>query len=103
MSLAAGRWGSGEVKQRNHDQHSLCVPSFLEVRGFRGIHEHPAIQNKEDMTQMKFIFTAQISVCIFLCFILLVEEEKSHLGAGGTSVSGLAGSAVVTLREHEQM
>lgn len=81
--LAAGWWGSGEVEQRNHNQHSLCVPSFLEVRGFRGIHEHPASQNKENMIQMKSIFTAEISVRIFLCFILLVEEGVVSPGGRG--------------------
>lgn len=25
----------------------LCVPSFLEVLGFRGIHEHPAVKKKK--------------------------------------------------------
>lgn len=53
--LASSQRDSGEQdrasKAAGKDQHSLCVPSFQEVQGFRGIHEHPESQNKESITK----------------------------------------------------
>lgn len=57
------------------NQHSLCVPSFLEVQGFQGIHERPDIQNREDVTET-------YSICILFSPCSCFGEHLLPVGRG---------------------
>lgn len=80
--------GNRKVWKQSPQQHSLCVPSFQEVRGFQGIHERPTDQKSEE------------------CHCVSPWKSTSswsHLRARDSSVSGFARSSIVTLQVNEKM
>lgn len=92
----------GFRRGRGKGQHSLCVPSFLEVQGFRGIHEHPAIKKKRNITQ-KYSYLQFRCLPVSVCVSVSLFRRKSLTCGPGVPLSpGLPGLPLLPCESAKQ-